>query len=284
MPCLDLKASNMYLIDLIKTGEPFFISRLGCEIINSYNYMVNKKLTYNGILDVNAGIYIKNDMDLKIYYQMYYNAVKNSDAIAIFNFIPQIVSHEQYFMNNIKLQGLSSRSLEPFYLILENEIPWSHHLLGKKILIVSPFVDSFQKQLKNGFNMFVDPTKRIFHKDQEFVFYKSFNTLAGNHIHSNWIETFNIMCEDISKLDFDIALLSCGGYGMPLSNYIKNNLKKSVIYVGGGLQLLFGVAGMRWLSHPIIGKIIMQNMKQFIRPSGDEIVRNKHMVENGCYW
>ncbi len=284
MPCLDLKASNMYLIDLIKTGEPFFISRLGGEIINSYNYMVNKKLTYTGTLDVNAGIYIKNDMDLKIYYQMYYNAVKNSDAIAIFNFIPQIVSHEQYFMNNIKLQGLSSRSLEPFYLILENEIPWSHHLLGKKILIVSPFVDSFQKQLKNGFNMFVDPTKRIFHKDQEFVFYKSFNTLAGNHIHSNWIETFNIMCEDISKLDFDIALLSCGGYGMPLSNYIKNNLKKSVIYVGGGLQLLFGVAGMRWLSHPIIGKIIMQNMKQFIRPSGDEIVRNKHMVENGCYW
>ncbi len=284
MPCLDLKASNMYLIDLIKTGEPFFISRLGGEIINSYNYMVNKKLTYTGTLDVNAGIYIKNDMDLKIYYQMYYNAVKNSDAIAIFNFIPQIVSHEQYFMNNIKLQGLSSRSLEPFYLILENEIPWSHHLLGKKILIVSPFVDSFQKQLKNGFNMFVDPTKRIFHKDQEFVFYKSFNTLAGNHIHSNWIETFNIMCEDISKLDFDIALLSCGGYGMPLSNYIKNNLKKSVIYVGGGLQLLFGVAGMRWLSHPIIGKIIMQNSKQFIRPSGDEIVRNKHMVENGCYW
>lgn len=284
MPCLDLKDSNLYLIDLIKTKEPFFISRLGCEIINSYNYMVNKKLTYNGILDVNAGIYIKNDMDLKIYYQMYYNAVKNSDAIAIFNFIPQIVSHEQYFMNNIKLQGLSSRSLEPFYLILENEIPWSHHLLGKKILIVSPFVDSFQKQLKNGFNMFVDPTKRIFHKDQEFVFYKSFNTLAGNHIHSNWIETFNIMCEDISKLDFDIALLSCGGYGMPLSNYIKNNLKKSVIYVGGGLQLLFGVAGMRWLSHPIIGKIIQQNSKQFIRPSGDEIVRNKYMVENGCYW
>jgi hypothetical protein len=284
MSCLDLKASNMYLIDLIKTGEPFFISRLGGEIINSYNYMVNKKLTYTGTLDVNAGIYIKNDMDLVTYYQMYYNAVKNSDALAVFNSISNIASHEKYFMNNIKLQGLSSRVLEPFYLILENQIPWSHHLLGKKILIISPFVDSFQKQLTNGFNMFVDPTKRIFHKDQEFVFYKSFNTLAGNHIHSNWIETFNIMCEDISKLDFDIALLSCGGYGMPLSNYIKNNLKKSVIYVGGGLQLLFGVIGQRWLTHPIIGKIIQQNSKQFIRPSGNEIVRNKHMVENGCYW
>ena len=27
-------------------------------------------------------------------------------------------------------------------------------------------------------------------------------------------------------LDFDIALLGCGGYGLPLCNYIKKSLKK----------------------------------------------------------
>jgi hypothetical protein len=274
----------MYLINLLKRDEPFFISRLGNEIENSYNYMVNQNLQYHTMLDLNAGIYCKTNKDLITYYQMYYNAIINSDAIALFNSRQDVLSYEQYFMKTIKLQCLFSRALEPFYLILENEIPWTHHLLGKKVLIISPFIDSFQKQIKRGFKMFHDKSKTIFHPDQEFVFYKSFNTLAGNHLHSSWLETFNIMCEDINKLDFDIAMLSCGGYGIPLSYYIKNNLKKSSIYVGGGLQLLFGVIGQRWLTHPIIGKIIMEQPEQFIRPSGDEIVRNKNMVENGCYW
>jgi hypothetical protein len=274
----------MYLIDLLKTGEPFFISRLGNEIVDSYNYMVNQKITYSSTLDLNAGIYCKTKMELIPYYQMYYNAIIKSDAIALFNVRQDVLSYEQYFMKTIKLQSIASRVLEPFYLILENQIPWTHHMLGKKVLIVSPFIDSFQKQIKRGFHMFPDKSKTMFHPDQEFVFYKSFNTLAGNHIHSSWLETFNIMCENISKLDFDIALLSCGGYGMPLANYIKNDLKKSAIYVGGGLQLLFGVIGQRWLTHPIISQIIMQNPTQFIRPSGNEIVKNKFVVENGCYW
>ena len=57
--------------------------------------------------------------------------------------------------------------------------------------------------------------------------------------------TFEMMCDDISKIDFDVALLGCGGYGLPLCNYIRHTLGKSAIYVGGGLQLLFGVMGSR---------------------------------------
>lgn len=284
MTSLDLISSNKYLINLLKNDEPFFISRLGNEIENSYNYMVTQNLYYNTTLNINAGIYCKTEMDLVTYYEMYYNAIINSDALAVFNFRQDVLLYEQYFMKTIELQCIASRVLEPFYLILENEIPWTHHLLGKKVLIISPFIDSFQKQIQNGFHMFQDTSKTMFHPDQEFVFYKSFNTLAGNHIHSSWLETFNIMCEDINKLDFDIAMLSCGGYGIPLSYHIKNNLKKSSIYVGGGLQLLFGVIGQRWLTHPIISKIIMEQPEQFIRPSGDEIVKNKNCVENGCYW
>ena len=61
-------------------------------------------------------------------------------------------------------------------------------------------------------------------------------------------------------------------------------MKKSAIYVGGGLQLLFGVIGKRWLSNQTILKIINENQTKFIRPSDDEIVKNIGMVEGGCYW
>ena len=293
---LNLLESNKYIIDLINKNEPFFISRLGGEIVNSYNYVIEKKFEYSPTLDRNAGIYHKTKLDIEKYYQLYYNSVINSTVMSVFTNLPHIKKYEEYFMknnnnnnnnNNIKKPSLTHRSLEPFYIILENEKPWSHYLKGKKVLIISPFVDSFQKQISNNFKMFKDKNNNdgdIFLPNQEFVFYKSFNTLAGNHIHNNWIETFNIMCKDIEKLEFDIALVSCGGYGLPLCNFIKTSMNKSAIYVGGGLQLLFGVIGNRWLSHPTILKIINENQTKFIRPSDNEIVKNVGIVEGGCYW
>ena len=122
--------------------------------------------------------------------------------------------------------------------------------------------------------------KKIFLDEQEFIFYKPYQTIAGNHIHNNWFETFKLMCNDIEKLDFDIALLGCGGYGLPLCNFIKTELKKSAIYIGGGLQLLFGVTWRRWDQHSIIKK----SESKFIRPSTDEICNNFQTIEGGCYW
>lgn len=282
---LNLQESNKYIIDLINKNEPFYISRLGGEIVNSYNYVIEKKLEYSPTLNRNAGIYHKTLSDIENYYQLYYYSVMNSTGISVFTTLPHIKKYEEYFMKNIGKPGLTYQVLEPFYIILENEKPWTHYLLGKKVLIVSPFVNSFQKQISNNFKMFKDNNiGDIFLPNQEFVFYKSFNTLAGNHIHNNWIETFNIMCKDIEKLDFDIALVSCGGYGLPLCNFMKTIMNKSAIYVGGGLQLLFGVIGNRWLSNQTILKIINENQTKFIRPSDNEIVKNIGMVEGGCYW
>ena len=54
---------------------------------------------------------------------------------------------------------------------------------------------------------------------------------------------------DINKaFDFDIALVSCGGFGMLVSDFIFTTLNKSAIYVGGSLQLYFGIIGNRWKS------------------------------------
>lgn len=150
--------------------------------------------------------------------------------------------------------------MEPFYQITEHIKQWTHHLHNKKILVIHPFVDSFKKQLDNGFQIFNGKQNCIFLEGQEFVFYKSFQTIAGNHIHNDWFETFTIMCKDIAKL------------------------KKSAIYVGGGLHLLFGVMGKRWENNAMWKTITKHNNSAFIRPSGSEICRNINTIENGCYW
>lgn len=213
----------------------------------------------------------------------YINAVIKSDILASFvgPNASRVKGIQDYFHVNYNIPQVFSRSLEPFYQIQEHIVPWTHHLKDKKVLIINPFVDSFKQQIQNGFQIF--KSQKVFLDNQQFVFYKSYQTIAMNHIHDNWFETYKIMCEDIRKLDFDIALLGCGAYGLPLCNFIKSELNKSAIYIGGGLQLLFGVMGIRW-ENIDMWKKIKENDSKFIRPSKNETIERKHLVDNGCYW
>lgn len=290
---LSLKESNDEIIKIIHRNEPFSIVRLGIgpETYMSYEYMNTKKINTKYLHPrlktlYNAGIYTKtpNIYKMELFVNSYNNSIKNSDLLASFvgnnnlSFIQNSLSQK----HNIK--QIYSRTLEPFYQVQEDIKPWSHYLLGKKVLVINPFVKSFKKQLTNNFQIFNDKSKLIFLEGQEFVFYESFQTIAGNHIHNDWFETFKIMCKDIENIDFDIALLGCGGYGLPLCNFIKTKLKKSAIYVGGGLQLLFGVMGKRWEDNNMWKKIILENNAKFIRPSENEICNNLNTIEGGCYW
>tara|TARA_B100001057_G_C22709105_1_gene894928 strand:+ start:67 stop:924 length:858 start_codon:yes stop_codon:yes gene_type:complete len=285
MNILSIKDSNTFLINLIQKEESFIISRLGigAETYLSYCYSNNMKINFNHlkILDNNAGIYNINKTFIT-YCDKYINCLKSSSALATFS--NAIVNEQTYFLNTFNIKAIHSRILEPFYCCLENIKPWSHYLIGKKVLIINPFVESFKKQIDANFQIFKDPEKKIFLDGQQFIFYKSFQTAAGNHLHSSWIETYEIMCNDIKDLDFDIALLGCGGYGLPLCNFIKQDLNKSAIYIGGGLQLLFGVMGKRWENNEMWNKIIKENDTKFIKPSAVEILKNNEKIEGGCYW
>lgn len=280
---MNISDSNKKLITLLESNEPFIISRVGQEINICYEKLKFNKFNPDNLIQLNnnAGIYNVNPTNLKVFFDLYVSCIKNSRYLACFKYL---VDQQMYFINKFNLDILHSRVLEPFYICLQNEKPWSHYLIGKKVLIINPFVDSFKKQLQNNFQIFKDPNKKIFLDDQEFIFYKTYQTSAGNCIHNNWLETYNLMCNDISKLEFDIALLGCGGYGLPLCEFIKSKMNKSAIYIGGGLQLLFGVMGKRWESNPLWHKIIIENNTKFIRPSNNEILKNNHLVEEGCYW
>ena len=103
------------------------------------------------------------------------------------------------------MPSLHNRVLEPFYCSLEGLIPWPRYLQNKTILIISPFTESFKKQRKNGFTIFKNKNDQVFESTQKFIFYKSFNTLVGNHIHRNWEETLNIMRDDAKVIRFSIS-------------------------------------------------------------------------------
>jgi hypothetical protein len=292
IPIMSLQKSNSGIINLIKNKKKFMICKMsedtgGLAISTAANQLPQGIALHEIIsfVDTKSGIYSKNPVDYKDYGKLYFDILKKSAAVA---YGPPNISQlrtftELNFFNMFRnIPAIHHEVLEPYYAIMDDIIPWSHKLMGKKVLIIHPFVESFKKQLNAGFTIYKN--NPIFMEDQEFIFYKPYNTSGKNHLHKNWKQTFEIMCSEISKLDFDIALLGCGGYGVPLCGFIYDKLNKSAIYIGGGLQLLFGVMGKRWDNTEMWQNIINENDCEFIRPSEEETIKNKDLVSDGCYW
>ena len=291
----DIFESNNYIINLIKNNIPFSIIRTGlggAEITTTYklskNDNIDKKDLYH--LETNAGIYgIKNNEQLKKYCDLYENSIKNCTAIVNWE-----TKHDIYFSKLYNLKNFQRGTSQILHYFQSNicqekdmfdlNTPWTLYLYGKKVLIINPFIKSIKKQLKKKFRF---SNNNFFHKDQEFIFYKCYNTITGNHIHKNWYETYCIMCNDITKIDFDIALVSCGGYGLPLCDFIHKNLNKSAFYIGGQLQLFFGITGNRWVASKNYKKRInnkINNYNNFIYVEESERVSNYKLLEQGAYF
>lgn len=228
--------------------------------------LLNITKKYNGYFD-------KTDNPLNIikFCENYIDYYKNSDQICI---ALSYYLSKYYIKDNSQYYLKYSKEYEDIYNIFEKEIFKTNTVLhnyhniiesinpflkafkifaeGKKILIISPFDKTIHLQKKN-LNNFI--------KNYQFPNFilLTYNTpITYNYVDNNnntillqqlndndWFQTVDRMCNDISNLNFDIALLSCGSYSMPLGNFIKK-LGKKAIYVGGVLQLFFGILGDRY--------------------------------------
>ena len=172
----------------------------------------------------------------------------------------------------------------PFSVTTETaSCPWNgkHRLAmiglqGKKVLVVSPFSKSIESNFTNRRDFFKDYHYPAF----ELRLQTTPITYAGLpdefYPDQDWLATTERLKNEISQINFDIALLGCGSYAMPLGIHIRDTLKKQAIYVGGVLQLYFGVMGRRYQDVFFTDQI---NLEKFIFPlEGQELL--KHVTIN----
>lgn len=112
--------------------------------------------------------------------------------------------------------------------------------------------------------------------------YKPVQTIAYNNIEDyfDWFEALDKMKRDISKIDFDIAIIGCGAYGFPLAAECKR-LGKKAIHLGGQTQLMFGILGKRYENNEYYKEFIND---YWAHPLEEEKIKNWESVEGGCYW
>ena len=284
-------AMQKFILEKQSNNETFYIGRLsgnetkftGSILNNNYNldYLMHDMLH-------EAGIKFNNKNDMSEYAKLYNTSVLNCDLLGVWNcgMHDQAKSYYNYLLQHnidLKSQLICVQSLEPYYFMKSKYYMFYEVFKNKKILIVTSHYHTTMKQLENRDNMFCN---KIFHETSSFHIYKPPQQNGGNSNNDSWNVHFQKIKADLKKIkeetfDFDIALVSCGGFGMITCDYIKEELKSSVIYVGGALQLYFGIIGSRWVQHDIISTLINN---YWMKPLDSDKPSNPNLCEGNCYW
>lgn len=274
---LSPEESNHRIAQLIENKKSFSVSRVGLGGGTAIT-----ALTLAG-QPINPQFYIwvyhtegfYGTPDFSRFVNLYGGAMQNADLQAYWG-SPSFHGFMEYenFLTPPNQILLDPISLDAY--IFDN--PWTKKLEGKKVLIIHSFKDTIDKQLSVKDKIWGD---RSILPNAEYITYKPVQSLGGYGPHTSWYDSFDRMCNDISKIDFDIALLAAGGYGMPLTGFIKQNLNKGAIYVGGCLQLFFGIKGRRWDDNKDVNKYYNE---YWVRASEEETPKVSNQIEGGCYW
>jgi len=197
------------------------------------------------------------------------------DDMKYIDILGSCVRQEVFFAPLLKhCKKIAMRDMEPFY----HKDPWTTVLEGKKVLVVHPFEQSIICQYQKRDRLFQDPR---FLPKFELKTIKAVQSIAKTQTgFRTWFEALAFMKQQIDRCDFDIAILGCGAYGVPLAAHIKR-IGKKAIHIGGATQVLFGIRGSRWEEREFYRNLMNEH---WIKPLAEDYPPGYKMVENGCYW
>lgn len=276
--------SSTIISNMINSESPFMISRFGSvELDATINYKKKQPLSIlrsfcpfwisdstSRRMQVNAGFFPINHKLLSSFSDLIYNIVPQIDILGVW------IGSENKMPLTKECKLIQLQYLEPFW----STKPWTAELKGRKVLVVHPFADSIKSQYAKREQLFKN--KNILPEFASLTIIKAVQSIGGEtNGFKSWFEALHYMESEIDKVDYDVALIGCGAYGMPLAAHCKKMGKKAV-HLGGALQLLFGIRGNRWENEQKIYTQIMN--EHWVRPLDSERPSSAQNVENACYW
>ncbi|NBH84787.1 hypothetical protein D7X88_16355 [bacterium C-53] len=264
------------LKDRIVGSEAFLFARWGTiegDIVYKIKAGVEPTSAEYFSLKQNAGVFPITKDVIDLYCETMGDAACEVDMLCVFYWQKHLNWWVQWFSRDTIL--VSSGLEYPFF-----SDPWTKALEGLKVLVIHPFSELIYKQYEKREKLFVNHDVL---PEFELITYKAVQSLGGNNDYKSWIEALKCMQNDIADINFDIALIGCGAYGMPLGAFIKKELHKKAIHMGGSLQILFGIKGRRWESESYDYQHKLYN-EYWVRPTEDLKPKGYENVEDGCYW
>ena len=261
---------------LIMAGAPVAVARMGrteARILGEWNY-ANKHFSSKSLKQahVNAGIFPVEASQLSSFASIYWQGLQQLDLLA---FWP--TEYQAKLVNDLAPRpALIDRvALEPFF----SPQPWTSQLQGKKVLVVHPFKDSILKQYYTVREKLF-PGKSVLPSFDLQVIRAPQCSGGATAGYGSWLEAFYHLEEQVKRATFDVAIVGCGAFGLPLVGSIKK-MGRMGIHMAGSTQLLFGIKGQRWIDDPSYQSLWNDH---WVRPMGSELLPTRDLIEDACYW
>lgn len=272
--------SQDLIYEKLVSGEPCLICRFGSVEINTVRQFFEHSLRWERYsksqkfaMSVNAGFFPTDDYNLNKFACEMVSITRDIDILGCWFRPFEEEMCKRYLKESAKLVHLNS--ICPIWF----KRPWSRALRGKKVLVIHPFEKSIQEQYQKREKLFENPDTL---PEFELITMKPVQSLADNKAglpYETWFDALNDMKSKIKNIDFDIAIIGAGAYGIFLAQYVKS-LGRQAIHGGGATQLLFGIKGSRWDS-VLEGSLYND---YWIRPDDSERPKGAEKVEGACYW
>jgi len=285
-PTVDL---NALLRTAIETGEPKMITRFGVTevscLISYQDLYLRPKHWYDFIQFVSGQLCAYKNFDPKLIREMQTPAgyfPSNTETLCRFakfileEVVPQIdvlitlvPSFEQNLVEYLKGKIICNGSFSD-----DASDYWGRALKGKRVLVIHPFEATIREQYTKREKLFKNPDTL---PEFELLTLKAVQSLCDSVVNfEDWFQALDWMNSQIDRMDFDVAIIGAGAYGMPLAAHVKKK-GKVAIHLGGETQLLFGIKGARWDNSGCYNEY-------WIRPLACDHPSGFKKAENGCYW
>lgn len=266
------------IIEMLNSENPCMISRYGSTELQTLSYFklfpflfpLKGRTYYN--IQYMSGFFPVTTENLKLFYNLFKEDAKQIDLLVTWRF------EELFFKGWLKhTTRIMKSTFDRFFMQVS---PWTQALAGKKILVVHPFAETIEKQYnENREKLFSNPL--VLPEFASLTTIKAVQSVAGTPVDfSTWFDALKHMEEEMDRVDYDICILGCGAYGMPLAAHAKRMGKKAV-HLGGVTQILFGISGKVYREDPVTSRYINE---YFVTPNINETPKGAKLVEGGCYW
>jgi len=225
-------------------------------------------------MEVNAGVFPTDGASLDRFSDVLLDAVSQADVLGVW------LNRNEHRIVRRFCPEAQLVELEALNCVLWAD-PWSSALAGKTVLVVHPFARTIESQYRTSRTVLFDNPRVL--PEFELKTLAAIQSSAGNECgFATWFDALERMREDISNIEFDVAIIGAGAYGLPLAAAVKKTGRQAV-HLGGATQLLFGIRGRRWETESPDDVVPLFN-EHWVRPSAEERPPGSDAVEGGCYW
>jgi len=272
------QSASAVISGLIAGSSPAMVCRLGTGELNSIVHMRRffrgkapyRDEDYEGLEKIAGFFPVRQDLLERYYHRMV-------DDLKIVDVLGSWLPEERFFRSELKRSlKVPLADLEPYF----HRDPWSASLEGRTVLVVHPFVDTVRSQYARREGLFQDARVLPSFELKTLRSVQSIGSRHGRKEFRDWFEALTAMEEKIAQTEFDVALIGCGAYGLPLAAHVKR-LGKKAVHLGGATQILFGIRGRRWEDIPEVARLFND---AWVRPDEADRPDNYLEIEGGSYW